>query len=125
MSKISPRSNNYRGVQTGTDDGRRRQNVFNPNLFTDDYADGLKDMKMNSKTKNVAILEEQVKRDMTPLSKTQSSAMNDVVAKKVTSQKDRFDRFLDAKALAEVVATVPLPYTVAVCAEGYKNIMSF
>lgn len=118
MSKVSPRSNNYREVQAGTDDGRRRQNVFNPNLFTDDYADGLKDKKMASKAEIAAVGRENWrKREMTPLSKTQSRAVNDVVAKKTTSQKDRFDRFLDAKALADVVGTVPLPYTTAVCAE--------
>lgn len=61
---------------------------------------------------------------MSLLSTIQCGAMNDLVAKKVTAQKDRFDRVLDAKALAEVVETVSLPYTIAICAEGYVNMFT-
>jgi hypothetical protein len=116
MSKISPRLN-YREAQTGTDEGRKRQNVFNPNLFADTYADDLKDKKLESKAKDIFVHECR-KRELSSLSIAQSSAVNDVVAKKITPKKDRFCRSLDAKALTEVVGTVPLPYTIAICGQG-------
>jgi hypothetical protein len=116
MAKVSPRIN-CKEMQSGTDDGRKRQNVFNPNLFTDDYSRCLKDKNMASKVRNISSHEFR-DREMSVRSVTQSRAVNDLVAKKVSPQRDRFSRSLDAKALCEVAERVPLPYTFGIYAQG-------
>ena len=101
------------GAVAGTDEGRRRQNVFHPNLFDDNFA---KEMIRYERVSD----EDRKKRGENfscPFVDV-SKSINDVVASKVKSTTDRFNRSLEAKALAEVVMAVPLPYTVGVCAPG-------
>jgi len=105
MAKVSPRGLNV----SGTDEGRRRQNVFHPNLFSDDFA---KDMKEKHENDTEFKKTDNVSPAFAPITLTDS------VAKKISATADRFSRTHDAKALTEVVTTVPLPYTIGVCAPG-------
>ena len=100
------------GTVAGTDEGRRRQNVFHPNLFDDNFAKEMRYERVSDEDRKKR--GENFSCPFVDVSKS----INDVVASKVKSTTDRFNRSLEAKALAEVVMAVPLPYTVGVCAPG-------
>jgi hypothetical protein len=100
------------GTVAGTDEGRRRQNVFHPNLFDDNFAKEMRYERVSDEDRK-----KRGENSSCPFVDV-SKSINDVVASKVKSTTDRFNRSLEAKALAEVVMAVPLPYTVGVCAPG-------
>lgn len=111
MAKVSPRIDvDFKEMAIGTDDGRNRQNVFNAKLFTDNYAN---DLYCEEKSSVYDFKE----RDMLSQSVFQSGAVNDLVAKKVSPQLDRFSRSLDAIALAEIADTTSLPFSIGICAQ--------
>ena len=100
----------------GTDQGRKRENVFNPNLFIDQYGD----MKMANEGASSRLMDNKCDEQYDGPNEL-LGCLEDHVAMKLKPVQDRFDRTVDAMALTQMLESVRLPHTVGIYAEKYDS----